>query len=147
MKKILVFCSLFSFLSFTSCQTDNNVEIGKKTEMKVNAVYKDNKNHSKNNPMVFNAGKITKGQEINATFKVTNTGKSPLILTEVKGSCTCTVADFPKKPIAAGESAEIKAIVKTDKTGDGPISKSIRIIANTAPDALTVVYVKALVEY
>ncbi len=130
MKNILVFCSLFSFLSFTSCQSDNNVEIGKKTEMKVNAVY--------------DAGTVNKGEKIKAVFKVTNTGKSPLVISEVKGSCTCTVADFPKKPIPAGESAEIKAEVNTDKTGDGAISKSIRIIANTEPN-LTVVHVKAKV--
>ena len=42
----------------------------------------------------------------------------------------------------AGESAEIKAEVNTDKTGAGQISKSIRITANTVPN-LTVVYVKA----
>jgi hypothetical protein len=93
---------------------------------------------------VYDAGTVNKGEKIKAVFKVTNTGKSPLILTEVKGSCTCTVADYPKKPIAAGESAEIKAEVNTDKTGDGPISKSIRIIANTEPN-LTVVHVKAKV--
>jgi hypothetical protein len=130
MKKILAFCSLLSVLTFSSCQSDNNLEIGKKTEMKVNSVY--------------DAGTVNKGEKIKAVFKVTNTGKSPLILTEVKGSCTCTVADYPKKPIAAGESAEIKAEVNTDKTGDGPISKSIRIIANTEPN-LTVVHVKAKV--
>jgi len=85
---------------------------------------------------------LTKEKKIKAIFKVTNTGKSPLVLGEVKGSCTCTVADYPKKPIMAGESAEIKAEVNTDKTGAGKLSKSIRITANTVPN-LTVVYVKA----
>jgi hypothetical protein len=127
MKKIGL---LFAFSTFilAACQTDDKVEIGKKTEMKVNSV--------------FDAGTVHKGEKIKAVFKVTNTGKSPLVLGEVKGSCTCTVADYPKKPIMAGESAEIKAEVNTDKTGAGKISKSIRITANTVPN-LTVVYVKA----
>jgi hypothetical protein len=120
--------SVISFCFLIGCQSDNTVEIGKKTEMKVDPV--------------FDAGSVNKGEKIKAVFKVKNTGKSPLVISEVKGSCTCTVADFPKKPILAGETGEIKAEVNTDKTGEGKISKSIRITANTVP-GLTVVHVKA----
>jgi hypothetical protein len=126
--KGLFFLSVISFCFLIGCQSDNTVEIGKKTEMKVDPV--------------FDAGSVNKGEKIKAVFKVKNTGKSPLVISEVKGSCTCTVADFPKKPILAGETGEIKAEVNTDKTGEGKISKSIRITANTVP-GLTVVHVKA----
>lgn len=126
--KGLFFLSVISFCFLIGCQSDNTVEIGKKTEMKVDPV--------------FDAGSVNKGEKIKAVFKVKNTGKSPLVISEVKGSCTCTVADFPKKPILAGETGEIKAEVNTDKTGEGKISKSIRITANTVP-GFTVVHVKA----
>jgi hypothetical protein len=126
--KGLFFWLVISFCFLIGCQSDNTVEIGKKTEMKVDPV--------------FDAGSVNKGEKIKAVFKVKNTGKSPLVISEVKGSCTCTVADFPKKPILAGETGEIKAEVNTDKTGEGKISKSIRITANTVP-GLTVVHVKA----
>ena len=126
--KGLFFLSVISFCFLIGCQSDNTVEIGKKTEMKVDPV--------------FDAGSVNKGEKIKAVFKVKNTGKSPLVISEVKGSCTCTVADFPKKPILAGETGEIKAEVNTDKTGEGKISKSIRITANTVP-GWTVVHVKA----
>lgn len=126
--KNIFFLTLVVFGFLISCQADNKVEIGKKTEMKVDPV--------------FDAGTVNKGEKIKAVFKVKNTGKSPLVISEVKGSCTCTVADFPKKPILAGETGEIKAEVNTDKTGEGKISKSIRITANTVP-GLTVVHVKA----
>jgi hypothetical protein len=126
--KGLFFLSVISFCFLIGCQSDNTVEIGKKTEMKVDPI--------------FDAGTVNKGEKIKAVFKVKNTGKSPLVISEVKGSCTCTVADFPKKPILAGETGEIKAEVNTDKTGEGKISKSIRITANTVP-GLTVVHVKA----
>jgi hypothetical protein len=126
--KGIFFLSVLVLSLLMSCQADNKVEIGKKTEMKVDPV--------------FDAGTVNKGEKIKAVFKVKNTGKSPLVISEVKGSCTCTVADFPKKPILAGETGEIKAEVNTDKTGEGKISKSIRITANTVP-GLTVVHVKA----
>lgn len=126
--KGLFFVSTILINILLSCQADNKVEIGKKTEMKVNPI--------------FDAGNVNKGEKIKAIFKVKNSGKSPLVIGEVKGSCTCTVADFPKKPILAGETGEIKAEVNTDKTGEGKISKSIRITANTVP-SLTVVHVKA----
>jgi hypothetical protein len=126
--KNLFIISIISISFLISCTADNTVEIGKKTEIKVDPV--------------FDAGTINKGEKIKAVFKVKNTGKSPLVISEVKGSCTCTVADFPKKPILAGETGEIKAEVNTDKTGEGKISKSVRITANTVP-SLTVVHVKA----
>jgi hypothetical protein len=126
--KSLFIISIISISFLISCTADNTVEIGKKTEMKVDPI--------------FDAGTINKGEKIKAVFKVKNTGKSPLVISEVKGSCTCTVADFPKKPILAGETGEIKAEVNTDKTGEGKISKSVRITANTVP-SLTVVHVKA----
>jgi hypothetical protein len=119
---------LLILLSFVSCQTDNTVEIGKKTEMKVDPV--------------FDAGTVNKGEKIKAVFKVKNTGKSPLVISTVKGSCTCTVADYPKNPILAGETGTINAVVDTEKAGEGKLSKSVRIVANTVPSE-TIVHVKA----
>ena len=91
--KNLFFFSVLSLSFLMSCEVDNKVEIGKKTEMRVEPV--------------FDAGTVNKGEKIKALFKVKNTGKSPLVISEVKGSCTCTVADFPKKPILAGQTGEI----------------------------------------
>ncbi|MBM3451700.1 MAG: DUF1573 domain-containing protein [Bacteroidetes bacterium] len=129
--KSLLFFSIMYLMLLVGCQSDNKVEIGKKTEMKIDPL--------------FDAGTVNKGEKIKAVFKVKNTGKSPLVISEVKGSCSCTVADFPKKPILSGESGEIKAEVNTDKTGEGKMSKSVRIVANTNP-GLTVVYIKANVK-
>ena len=129
MKK--VFWVVFTMLVAVSCTSSNDVEIGNKTTMEINEV--------------FDAGEVLKGEIITAVFTVKNTGKFPLVISEVKGSCTCTVTDFPREPIAPGESEEIMAQVNTDKTPAGTISKSIRIAANTVPDA-TMVFVKAKVK-
>ena len=61
-------------------------------------------------------------------FKFTNTGKEPLIIEKAKGSCGCTVPEWPKEPIAPGETATIK--VNYDEKRVGPYTKSITITSN-----------------
>jgi hypothetical protein len=77
-------------------------------------------------------GRIKQGDSVECTFKVTNSGKEPLILEEAHGSCGCTVPDYPKEPIPAGESRDIK--VKFNSAGKkGKQSKTVTITANTEP--------------
>ncbi|MDX2195871.1 MAG: DUF1573 domain-containing protein [Cytophagales bacterium] len=54
-------------------------------------------------------GDIKQGQVVNASFKFKNTGKEPLIISNVQTTCGCTVPAWPKEPIAPGKSAEINA--------------------------------------
>src|SRR5688572_23076923 len=109
MKRIIAALSLG--LVLLSCSDNGKVEVGNKTEIEVQAV--------------VDAGKVMLGEEVKASFKVKNIGDYPLILAEVKGSCTCTVADYPKEPIAPGETGVIKATVKTDKAQPGVLNKEI----------------------
>ena len=129
MKKVL-FISSIIFL-FSACSGSETVEIGNKTTMVVNPVY--------------DGGTVIKGELITAKFVVENTGKYPLVIAEVKGSCTCTVAEKPEDPILPGNSGVIKAVVDTDRTSTGMISKSVRIVANTEP-SVTEVAIKATVK-
>ncbi|MFN0048363.1 MAG: DUF1573 domain-containing protein [Cytophagales bacterium] len=57
----------------------------------------------------FDFGEIKQGQVVNATFKYKNTGKAPLILSNVATTCGCTVPAWAKEPLAPGKSAEITA--------------------------------------
>jgi hypothetical protein len=136
MKKVVLILSGALFLascseSSTSQEAAENVEVGNKTTITVNPVY--------------DAGEVVKGEIITGTFTVKNTGKYPLVISEVKGSCTCTVPEKPEKPIAPGSEATIKAEVDTEKTSTGDISKSVRIVANTEP-SVTEVVIKAKVK-
>jgi hypothetical protein len=129
MKKLMF--AAFIGLLFSSCGNDNTkVQMGKKTTMTVNAVY--------------DAGRVAKGEMIHAKFKVENTGDYALVLSDVKGSCSCTVADWSKDPIAPGESGFIKAKVNTENFSKGPMKRSIRILSNTTPEQ-TVVTVQAII--
>lgn len=60
--------------------------------------------------------------------KFTNTGTEPLVIENARGSCGCTVPEWPKTPIAPGESATID--VRYDTKRVGKISKSITITTN-----------------
>ena len=63
-------------------------------------------------------------------FTFTNTGKSPLIVEKVKGSCGCTVPTKPEEPIMPGETGEIK--VKYDTNRVGGFSKTVTITSNAS---------------
>ena len=128
MKKMKKITFLLSLALLVSCSSDHNVEIGQKTKMSVNPI--------------FNAGKIMLGEEISASFTVKNEGKYPLIISEVKGSCSCTVADYPEDPISPGETGKIYATVKTENASVGMMAKEVRVIANTEP-SLTILKINA----
>jgi hypothetical protein len=93
---------------------------------------------------VHDYGTIEQGDNGECTFIVTNTGKSPLIISLCKGSCGCTVPTCPKEPIAPGESAEIH--VKYNTTRVGPINKSVTITSNAVNEPRKVVRIKGTVK-
>jgi hypothetical protein len=84
----------------------------------------------------YDYGTVKAGEKVKYNYKFKNTGKEPLIISDAKGSCGCTVPDWPREPIAPGKTAEIK--VEFDSTGKGtdegsPQSKRVTITANTDP--------------
>lgn len=79
---------------------------------------------------VIDYGTIEQGADGVREFIFTNTGKSPLIISNAVGSCGCTVPTWPKEPIKPGEKASIK--VKYDTKRVGPINKSVTITSNAS---------------
>ncbi|MGI8893793.1 MAG: DUF1573 domain-containing protein [Bacteroidia bacterium] len=63
-------------------------------------------------------------------FKFTNTGKQPLIITNARGSCGCTVPTYSKEPIAPGASGTIKVSYDTKRVGG--FTKTVTIESNAA---------------
>lgn len=77
---------------------------------------------------VIDYGEIAANSDGNRVFKFKNIGKSPLIISQVKGSCGCTVPTKPEKPIMPGETGEIKVKYATNRIG--PFSKTVTITSN-----------------
>lgn len=79
---------------------------------------------------VHDFGKVKQHGNATTEFVFTNTGTEPLIISNAKGSCGCTVPTWPREPIAPGASANIK--VKYDSKRVGPINKSVTITSNAS---------------
>jgi hypothetical protein len=77
-----------------------------------------------------NFGEIKEGEVVTHNFGFTNTGETPLIITNAIGSCGCTIPEYPKKPIAPGEKGVIK-IQFNSKGFGGEKNKTVTIEANT----------------
>lgn len=129
MKSILFLLSIA--ITLVACDSGTTtVAVGNKTTIEIEEV--------------FNAGEVLKGEKIHAVFNMKNTGDYPLVVADIKGSCTCTVVDKPEEPIMPGDTYIIKADVDTDKTGSGAIVKNVSVVANTEPSPITVA-IKAVV--
>lgn len=77
-------------------------------------------------------GEITEGMVVKHTFTFTNEGEGPLIISNAQGSCGCTVPDWPRQPIAPGESADIN--VSFNSTGRaGKQDKRVTLTTNAVP--------------
>ncbi len=66
-------------------------------------------------------------------FAVTNTGNSPMVITQVKSTCGCTVASHPTEAIAPGAS-DVIDITFTPTGRPGPFEKSVWVYTNTTPN-------------
>ncbi len=80
----------------------------------------------------FDFGTVDQGEKVTHVYKFANTGSEPLIISNAKGSCGCTVPSWPKEPIPVGGSGEIQ--VQFDSKGKkNKQSKKVTITANTDP--------------
>ena len=79
---------------------------------------------------VVDYGTIDQGAEGLRLAKFTNTGTEPLIISGAKGSCGCTVPNWPKDPIMPGETSQIEVRYDTKRTG--AINKTITVTSNDA---------------
>ncbi|MBF44989.1 MAG: hypothetical protein CMD38_01620 [Flavobacteriales bacterium] len=77
-------------------------------------------------------GSLVDGEKVSFSFKFTNSGDAPLIISSAKGSCGCTVPNWPKDPIAPGESGSIDVTFNSSGRS-GKQNKAITLTANTNP--------------
>ena len=88
----------------------------------------------------YHFGKVKAGDIVQHIYRFTNSGDEPLVLSNAKGSCGCTVPSWPKDPIPPGGSGAI--VVQFDSKGKaGPQTKQVTITANTVP-VQSIFYIK-----
>lgn len=133
MKRTVITLSLVSALALFSCK--------EKASTKINAenveVAAERDTAAKSLPVMsfdkseHDFGTIEQGTPQETIFSFTNTGDAPLIITDAKSSCGCTVPEFPKNtPIAPGETGQM--LVKFNGSGQNQVTKTITVTANTA---------------
>lgn len=83
----------------------------------------------------WNYGSIKNASTGYRYFKFTNTGKAPLVISNAKGSCGCTVPSYPREPIMPGESNFIK--VKYDTKRTGAFTKYVTLTTNSTANSTT----------
>jgi len=84
------------------------------------------------NKTTHDYGSVKIGSDGFCEFIITNTGNEPLIISDARGSCSCTVPEWTKDPIAPGASTTIK--VKYNTNNPGPINKSVTIMSNAVSE-------------
>ena len=90
---------------------------------------------------IHDFGTLKEGASVTYIFKFKNTGNKPLLISNAKGSCGCTVPSWPREAIAPGGSGEIKVIFNS-RGKKGKQHKSVTLTSNTDP-ANTRLYIKA----
>lgn len=79
--------------------------------------------------MAHNFGVIPPTESVSHVFKFTNTGKNDLLIASAKGSCGCTVPEYPKEPIPPGKTGTMK-VTFSPKGKNGPQHKTVNVMAN-----------------
>ena len=120
MKKIFLFLSLSFSIIYSHAQDKVNVP-----ETKV-----------ANGPVmnfettVLDYGLIEHNSDGNREFVLTNTGNAPLIISNAKGSCGCTVPSWSRDPLAPGETTKIGVKYATNRIGK--FTKTITLTTNSS---------------
>ncbi|HEY0055708.1 MAG TPA: DUF1573 domain-containing protein [Pedobacter sp.] len=87
----------------------------------------------------YDFGKITDGEKVTHDFEFTNTGTAPLIISNATAACGCTVPEYPKEPVAPGQSGIIKVVFNSaGKTG---MQHKVVTLTTNANPPLTEIYI------
>jgi len=146
MKRFTLLLVALLTISFTSCKKDASKKVdeekAQKAEEKAQEVSKFPKMSFEEE--VYDFGTITAGETVEHEFTFENTGDAPLVISNAKASCGCTVPNWTKEPVQPGETGNM--LVKFNSRGKkNQQNKMVRITANTEKGTETI-RIKAFVE-
>ncbi|MBN2175610.1 MAG: DUF1573 domain-containing protein [Bacteroidales bacterium] len=143
-KYILTFGLFLMTVVFLNAQVDTKATISNKSAVSNQKEVKQAEPTGNDNPnapvMIFenevhDYGIIEQNADGRCEFSFKNEGKEPLILSNVRSSCGCTVPEWPRQPILPGQSEVIK--VKYDTKRVGVINKSVYVYSNAKVSPIT----------
>ena len=136
MKKIsILLIFVIALGAFTACNNSNatekvkkeNLDSAKERDVKI----KEGAASISFDKTEYDFGTVDEGEVVKVTYKVTNTGKTDLVITNAQPSCGCTVPVWPKEPIKPGETADLKVEFNTAGKPNKQM-KTITLTTNTA---------------
>ena len=110
----------------------------------ITASAQDNKPEFKFNEEKHDFGKIAKGKPVTTIFEYTNVGVEPLILTEVRPTCGCTIADYTKTPVLKGAKGTIS--ITYNAAVASPFSKTIVVTSNAKTPVKNLIILGEVIE-
>jgi hypothetical protein len=132
MKKINLILFALAMLPLNSCKENatekiNEDNVEKAAERDAQTIVFPTINFDKT---LHDFGEIQNGTAVETVFSYTNSGRSPLVVTDIKSTCGCTVPQgWSKEPLMPGESSQFS--VKFNGKGANKVSKTITLTTNT----------------
>lgn len=93
----------------------------------------------------YDFGTVKQGTTVEHVFKITNKGKSDLILHKVRSSCGCTVSQPAKKIVKPGETIDLPVSFNTHGR-NGRQNQSVTIYSNDPKKSTSLLRISATVE-
>ncbi|SDR83047.1 Protein of unknown function [Polaribacter sp. KT25b] len=78
----------------------------------------------------FDFGTVNEGDIVETVFKVTNTGKTDLVITNAQATCGCTIPVWPKGAIKPGETGDVQVKFNTNGKPNRQ-QKTVTLTTNT----------------
>lgn len=137
MKSIMTMFVIASLALTANAQDTKKAEKGKKEKTEKAAKAKKQTQPITFKTLVIDRPNIAYGADETFTFEFKNTGKTPIIISNVQTSCGCTTADKPSEPVQPGKSSKISVKYDTKRVGD--FTKTITVTTNVGdPIVLTI---------
>ena len=133
----LLLCFMISCSDAVKSVDEQNDRVS--TDLVKNNKSLDNPNSNSGQPIIevvddeFDFGEIKEGENVIHEYKIKNTGTGDLLISSAKGSCGCTVPEWPKEPIKAGEEAKIK-VTFNSRGKPGAQNKRVTLMTNAIPN-------------
>ena len=91
----------------------------------------------------YDFGKIPKGTPVTHEFAFSNTGKEPIVISNVQASCGCTATNYEKNPIAPGQTTRIVATFNA--AVKGAFKKTVTVTTSAEETPRTLIFMGTVI--